>query len=118
MASIHPNNQVSQILSCLTLLIAATHQTRASYPCHTSTSKRYESIEDMDLQVSALTPFGLARALPLGDVRPRWATMQSWWDLNCDRDLLLGSFLHGFGAYAKMRFDPRLCFASKVSGAP
>lgn len=68
----------------------------------------------MDAQVSCLSPFGLAKALPLGDVRPRWAAMQAWWDLDCDRDLLVGSFLHGFGAYPKMRMDPRLCFASKV----
>lgn len=78
---------------------------------------RYDCIEDMDVQVSMLAPFGLAKALPLGDVRPRWATMmQTWWDLDCDRDLLLGSFLHGFGAYPKMRTDSRLCFSSKVAG--
>ena len=79
--------------------------------------QRYDCIEDMDVQVSMLAPFGLAKALPLGDVRPRWATMmQTWWDLDCDRDLLLGSFLHGFGAYPKMRTDSRLCFSSKVAG--
>lgn len=68
----------------------------------------------MDSQVAALTPFGLSKALPLGNVRPRWAAMQSWWDLDADRDLLIGSFLHGFGAYPKMRSDPRLCYSSKV----
>lgn len=68
----------------------------------------------MDLQVSALAPFGLAKALPLGNIRPRWAAMQAWWDLDSDRDLVIGSFLHGFGAYSKMRSDPRLCYASKV----
>lgn len=76
---------------------------------------RNESVEDMDLQVSPLTPFGLARGLPLGDVRPKWASsVQPWWDLDCDRDLLLGTFLHGFGAYPKMKADPRLCFTAKV----
>lgn len=74
-------------------------------------------MDDMDLQVSALTPFGLARGLPLGDVRPKWASsVQPWWDLDCDRDLLLGTFLHGFGAYPKMKADPRLCFTAKVGG--
>lgn len=67
------------------------------------------------MQVSALAPFGLAGALPLGDVRPKWASsVQPWWDLDCDRDLLLGTFLHGFGAYPKMKQDPRLCFTDKV----
>eukprot|EP00903_Cladosiphon_okamuranus_P007802 g7551.t1 len=79
--------------------------------------QRNESVEDMDLQVSALTPFGLARGLPLGDVRPKWASsVQPWWDLDCDRDLLLGTFLHGFGAYPKMKADPRLCFTAKILG--
>ena len=69
----------------------------------------------MDVQVSALAPFGLGGALPLGDVRPKWASsVQPWWDLDCDRDLLLGTFLHGFGAYPKMKADPRLCFTAKV----
>lgn len=77
---------------------------------------RYESIKDVDEQVSALIPFGLADALPLGNARPRWAAVQSWWDLDADRDLVLGSFLHGFSMYPKMRTDPRLCFASKVGG--
>lgn len=76
---------------------------------------RNESVEDMDLQVSALAQFALAEALLLGDVRPRWASsILPWWDLDCDRDLLLGTFLHGFGAYPKMKGDPRLCFSSKV----
>ncbi|CAN0415553.1 unnamed protein product, partial [Ectocarpus sp. 12 AP-2014] len=79
--------------------------------------QRNESIEDMDLQVSALAPFGLSTALPLGDVRPKWASsVQPWWDLDCDRDLLLGTFLHGFGAYPKMKADPRLCFSTKILG--
>lgn len=80
----------------------------------THTHTRYEKIQDMDLQVSALAPFGLAKVLPLGNIRPRWAAMQAWWDLDSDRDLVIGSFLHGFGAYSKMRSDPRLCYASKV----
>ncbi|CAN0253110.1 unnamed protein product, partial [Hapterophycus canaliculatus] len=76
--------------------------------------QRSESVEDMDLQVSALAQFALAEALPLGDVRPRWASsILPWWDLDCDRDLLLGTFLHGFGAYPKMKGDPRLCFSAK-----
>ncbi|CAN0006915.1 unnamed protein product, partial [Ectocarpus sp. 8 AP-2014] len=79
--------------------------------------QRNESVEDMDLQVSALAPFGLSTALPLGDVRPKWASsVQPWWDLECDRDLLLGTFLHGFGAYPKMKADPRLCFSTKILG--
>lgn len=76
---------------------------------------RYETIQDMEQQFSALAPFGLSETLTLGDVRPKWAAMQPWWDLHCDRDLLLGTYLHGFGAYAKMRVDPRLCFSSKVN---
>lgn len=70
----------------------------------------------MEQQFSALAPFGLSETLTLGDVRPKWAAMQPWWDLHCDRDLLLGTYLHGFGAYAKMRVDPRLCFSSKARG--
>ncbi|CAN0217051.1 unnamed protein product, partial [Scytosiphon promiscuus] len=87
---------------------------------------RSESVEDMDLQVSALAQFALAEALPLGDVRPRWASsILPWWDLDCDRDLLLGTFLHGFGAYPKMKGDPRLplkalfmlpCFRAQILG--
>ncbi|CAM9990021.1 unnamed protein product, partial [Discosporangium mesarthrocarpum] len=74
----------------------------------------FEAIEDIDEQVATLAPFGLAKALPLGEVRPSWAMVQSWWDLDNDRDLLIGSFLHGYGAYAKMRTDPQLCFSAKI----
>ncbi|CAN0150637.1 unnamed protein product [Ascophyllum nodosum] len=78
--------------------------------------QKYESIEDMEQQVAALTPFGLSNTLPMGDIRPKWAAVQPWWDLDCDRELLLATYLHGFGSYPKMRVDHHLCFSSKILG--
>jgi len=38
----------------------------------------------------------------------------SWWNTQCDRDLLLGTMKHGYGNYRPMRADPSLIFKSII----
>lgn len=36
-----------------------------------------------------------------------------WWDAECDKSLLVGTWKHGYESYAEMRADPTLCFLSR-----
>ena len=37
----------------------------------------------------------------------------SWWDLEADRSLLVGTYRHWFERYNMMRLDPGLCFLAR-----
>mmetsp|Transcript_10063 Transcript_10063/g.13121 ORF Transcript_10063/g.13121 Transcript_10063/m.13121 type:complete len:1188 (+) Transcript_10063:386-3949(+) len=69
----------------------------------------------VDDQADGVPPSSLALLLQLGDVRPVWTRVTAWWDLTCDRHLLVGCFLHGFGKYERMKNDPNLCFQAKMT---
>ncbi|XP_057666138.1 chromodomain-helicase-DNA-binding protein 7 isoform X2 [Diorhabda carinulata] len=36
-----------------------------------------------------------------------------WWDAECDKSLLIGTWKHGYENYTEMRADPTLCFLSR-----
>lgn len=36
-----------------------------------------------------------------------------WWDADCDKSLLVGTWKHGYEMYSEMRVDPTLCFLSR-----
>lgn len=36
-----------------------------------------------------------------------------WWDGECDKSLLIGTWKHGYENYTEMRADPTLCFLSR-----
>ncbi|XP_025832998.1 chromodomain-helicase-DNA-binding protein 7 isoform X3 [Agrilus planipennis] len=36
-----------------------------------------------------------------------------WWDAECDKSLLVGTWKHGYENYTEMRADPTLCFLSR-----
>lgn len=42
--------------------------------------------------------------------RPSWAQITPWWNMEADRSLLLGVYLHGYGRCAQIISDPRLYF--------
>jgi len=69
----------------------------------------------VDDQADGVPPSSLATLLLQGDVRPVWTRVTAWWDLECDRHLLVGCFLHGFGKYERMKDDPNLCFQAKMT---
>ena len=69
---------------------------------------------DLDSLFAALSFEEQLECLPLGDVRPSWSRPRSWWDLECDRHLVLGTFKHGYGRYELMRDDPDYCFKEKL----
>ncbi|KAJ3208927.1 choline dehydrogenase 7 [Entophlyctis luteolus] len=43
------------------------------------------------------------------------APVTAWWGENEDRDLLIGTLLHGYGKYAQIASDPSLVFASRLA---
>jgi superfamily II DNA or RNA helicase len=68
----------------------------------------------LDDQVILLQDMGIAQALQMGTYRPPWAQLEPWWDNQADRDLLLGTFLHGFGCYKEILSDRNLCFRDRL----
>ncbi|EWM26386.1 myb domain-containing protein [Nannochloropsis gaditana] len=56
----------------------------------------------------------VAAHILLGEVRPSWTQVTPWWDLECDKHLLLGVYMHGFQNYNAIRDDPNLCFRRKM----
>lgn len=73
--------------------------------------------ETIDIEAGAMSlPIGLlASNIPLGDIRPAWTRVSPWWDDECDRHLILGTYIYGYGKYAEMRKDQRLCFHDKIT---
>lgn len=41
-----------------------------------------------------------------------------WWDTECDKSLLIGTWKHGYESYPEMRSDPALCFLARCGPAP
>lgn len=77
----------------------------------------YDNEADLDALVSVVTPEEVAEGLELGDVRPEWARSRVWWNLACDKQLVMGVFKHGFGRYDLIRDDETLMFKAIVSMA-
>lgn len=57
----------------------------------------------------------LAPYLPIGSFRPSWAKITPWWDNECDGDLIIGAFIHGFGKYNIIFDDTNLCIGRKLT---
>jgi hypothetical protein len=74
---------------------------------------------DLDVLIHTTVPpvstEELTRLLYLGDVRPAWAHMRTWWDMECDKHLIIGIFRHGYGRYDLVKEDQSLVFHSKLS---
>jgi ribonuclease HI len=97
--------------TCLNLLI----ETAAENACRAKGVAFSDAPLDIDELVSNVTDEELAQYLPLGDLRPQWARLTSWWDRECDRHLLIGVFKHGYGKFELIRDDPNLVFAKKFA---
>lgn len=72
--------------------------------------ERDDSELTIDEKFNALTVKELEPFVPFGDVRPSWARSCPWWNLECDRHLLIGVFKHGFGRYDLIKEDGDLIF--------
>jgi len=55
--------------------------------------------KDPDVLFCSLSVEEIADQIPLGDIRPQWTRMCSWWDHQCDKHLVLSCFKFGFGKY-------------------
>lgn len=44
-------------------------------------------------------------------------TPAPWWDRECDKSLLIGTWKHGYESYPEMRSDPALCFLARCGPA-
>eukprot|EP00603_Paraphysomonas_imperforata_P012346 CAMPEP_0114454474 /NCGR_PEP_ID=MMETSP0104-20121206/2602_1 /TAXON_ID=37642 ORGANISM="Paraphysomonas imperforata, Strain PA2" /NCGR_SAMPLE_ID=MMETSP0104 /ASSEMBLY_ACC=CAM_ASM_000202 /LENGTH=2336 /DNA_ID=CAMNT_0001626863 /DNA_START=48 /DNA_END=7058 /DNA_ORIENTATION=- len=77
-----------------------------------------ESDGDLDFLVAQINDSaGLAKFMPLGDVRPAWTRPRSWWDEDCDKQLIMGVFEHGHGKYLEIRDDSNFVFQGRMKAA-
>lgn len=74
----------------------------------------FDSTQDIDTYFSSLKMEEVCAHLPIGDVRPSWTKLEPWWDIECDKHLIIGTFRVGYGRYDLMKDDPDLCFNSKI----
>eukprot|EP00599_Poterioochromonas_sp_BG-1_P012287 CAMPEP_0173165178 /NCGR_PEP_ID=MMETSP1105-20130129/21158_1 /TAXON_ID=2985 /ORGANISM="Ochromonas sp., Strain BG-1" /LENGTH=1859 /DNA_ID=CAMNT_0014085969 /DNA_START=279 /DNA_END=5859 /DNA_ORIENTATION=+ len=74
----------------------------------------FDDSSDLDVMFNTLTAEEISRHMPLGSVRPTWARSCSWWNLECDKHLLIGVFKHGFGRYDVVKEDETLMFKPKL----
>lgn len=65
---------------------------------------------DLDALLSELTLEEVCAHIPLGDVRPSWTRIREWWDLECDKHMLIGIYRHGYGRYDLIKDDTTLVF--------
>lgn len=73
---------------------------------------------DLDFVVAQINDStGIAEYLPLGDVRPAWARPRTWWDEECDKQLIMGVFEHGHGKYSEIRDDSNFFFQDRLKAA-
>merc|ERR1712141_554720 len=56
------------------------------------------------------------REIPV-TVPPCDGPLTTWWDAEADKNLLIGTYRHGYEAYDMMRVDPQLMFL-KICGPP
>jgi superfamily II DNA or RNA helicase len=74
----------------------------------------FERMSSIEEAVAVIPPAEIATELPLGNVRPSWTRPRNWWDEECDRHLVLGVFIHGYGKYHEIRDDNRFIFQTKM----
>lgn len=70
---------------------------------------------DIDKICEMVSTEELIDALPFGDVRPGWARSCPWWDLDCDKHLIVGVFKHGYGQYEIIKEDDAFIFKRKLA---
>jgi hypothetical protein len=71
--------------------------------------------QPFEYRLERVTKAEAASVLQLGDFRPSWSRLTPWWDIECDKNLLVGVYWHGYGKYAEIRDDPELCFGRKIA---
>jgi hypothetical protein len=69
----------------------------------------------IDQKFNALTIKEVETCLPFGEVRPSWARSCPWWNLDCDKHLVIGVFKHGFGRYDLIKEDGDLIFRDMLA---
>lgn len=102
--TLHKLEMLSKLLA---LVSKAVEDAYAAHP-------EIEKCADIDSCVAALTPRLVGKYLPLGDLRPSWTRPRSWWDDECDRHLLMGVFVYGYGRYTEIKDDIHFVFLGKI----
>eukprot|EP00981_Chlorochromonas_danica_P002918 scaffold598_cov183-Ochromonas_danica.AAC.8 len=108
--------QARKILNKLDALAKLVNMVRAAVEeAYNRKDIEYDPSLDLDLLTATVTPQELSDCLALGDVRPPWTRSCTWWNLTCDRQLIIGVFKHGFGRYDLIREDDSLIFKSLLA---
>lgn len=73
---------------------------------------------DIDVRIKEIGMERVANAIDIPEIheRPSWTKITKWWDVEADRHLLMGVFLHGYGRCNQIMMDPRLCFYQRSHG--
>lgn len=69
----------------------------------------------LEERMDRLTSAEIADKIALGNVRPPSTRVAPWWDIECDKHLLVGVYKYGFMHYTEIRRDPELCFIRKIN---
>lgn len=69
---------------------------------------------DPDKLFNALPRELVLKHLPIGDVRPTWTRVCSWWDIECDKQLISACFQYGHGRYDSAMKDREYIFKKKL----
>jgi superfamily II DNA or RNA helicase len=103
-----------KVLHKLELLSKLTEMVEATLERVFTKKPEFERMESVEDAVAVIPPAEIATELPLGNVRPSWTRPRNWWDEECDRHLVLGVFIHGYGKYHEIRDDNRFIFQTKM----
>ena len=98
------------IMNKLTDLMRKTFKTIA---IATDNSNYNDSI-DVDTAINLFTPLEIYEHMPLIDNRPAWCQITDWWNIECDKQLLLGIFIHGYGRFGTLMNNKNFCFHEYV----
>lgn len=94
------------IMNKLTELMRKTFKTIAI----STDNSNYNDNMDVDTAFNLFTTQEIYEHMPLIDNRPAWCQITEWWNIECDKHLLLGIFIHGFGRFGTVMNSKNFCF--------
>lgn len=107
-------NSARKVLHKLELLSKLNDMVESTLERVYTKKPEFQRMSSVEEAVAVIPPAEIATELPLGNVRPSWTRPRNWWDEECDRHLVLGVFIHGYGKYNEIRDDNRFIFQTKM----
>jgi len=70
----------------------------------------YSDSMDVDTALNLFNAHEIYEHMPLIDNRPAWCQITEWWNIECDKHLLLGIFIHGYCRFGTVMNNNFFCF--------